>query len=105
MFVQTINELSARLGPMCIIIIDTVSALVTRLSVSSLIGHLMEKLASPLASLFTAATKRTPAKLCLPAFSQKVTPEAELTCLFAFEQGMALPRSLLSVDSRVQTSY
>ena len=84
LFLQGVGEAGARLGPACSNMVDTVSALVTHLSVSSLVGHLTEKLAAPLAALFTAASKKTPAKLHTPAFSQKVRPEleveAELTC-------------------------
>ncbi|KAK7109715.1 telomere-associated protein RIF1-like isoform X2 [Littorina saxatilis] len=67
------NEDSAHLCSACTSVVDTVSVLVSHLNVSSLICHMMEKLASPLAALFAAASaKKTPAKLNTPAFSQKL---------------------------------
>ena len=73
---------------------DTVSTLVTHLSVSSLISHLMEKLASPLAALFAAATKKTSAKLYTPTFLQKVRLGEEVELLTVEQEQISPEKSI-----------
>nr|KAG5685952.1 hypothetical protein BaRGS_029447 [Batillaria attramentaria] len=66
------SESAAQLNVAAITSIDVVTVLVTHVTISSIIGHMLEKLAPPLAGLMTAATKKTSVKLHTPASLQKL---------------------------------
>ncbi|XP_076471841.1 uncharacterized protein LOC143301433 [Babylonia areolata] len=66
------KECSAQLGNCCSKIMDILSMLLMSVNVSSLISHMMEILAPSLAALFAAVPKKLQAKVCTPAFIQKL---------------------------------